>query len=152
MSSLFDDITKGIKEGITVVADKTDEFTKIGRLKVEIVSIKRNIEKKFTELGGRVYHAITVDKVGDIGDDAEVKRLVSDLGDLEQKLNDKNAEIEKVKETKEAERREREEAKKREKEDALKAEETVKKAQPEVVEAEEVPAEDKKPKTRKKSK
>jgi len=146
MSSLFEDITKGIKEGITVVADKTDEYTKIGRLKVEILGVKRNIEKKFTELGGRVYHAVAVDKVANVGEDAQVKLLVSQIGNLEQKLNDKNAEIEKVKTTKEAERREREIAKKREKEEALKAEETVKNLEPEEVEVEEVPAEEEKPK------
>jgi GTPase involved in cell partitioning and DNA repair len=141
MSSLFDDITKGIKEGITVVADKTDELTKIGRLKVEILSVKRNIEKKFTELGGRVYHVITVDKVADIDKDEEVKRMVAELGDLEQKLNEKNAEIENVKETKEAERKEREEAKKREKEEAQKEEPEV--VEVEAVEVEEVPPEGK---------
>lgn len=142
MSSLFDDITKGIKEGITVVADRTDELTKIGRLKVEILGVKRNIEKKFTELGGRVYHAMMVYKVSNIGDDEEVKRLVAELVELEKKLNDKNAEIEKVKDTKEAERQERKEAKQREKEEAQKAEEKAKKEQPEVIEAEAVEVED----------
>ena len=150
MSSLFDDITKGIKEGITTVADKTDELTKIGRLKVEIMGVKRNIEKKFTELGGRVYHAITVDKVANVGDDDEVKRLISELDELEKKLSYKNAEIENVKETKETERQERAEAKKREKEEAQKATETIEKAQPEVVEAEPVVDIEEKPKKKKK--
>ena len=138
MSSLLEDITKGIKEGITVVADKTDEYTKIGRLKVDILGIKRNIEKQFTELGGRVYHAIKVEKVKNSNEDDKVKELVSKISELEKKLNTKNKEIEKVKETKEAERREREEVKKREKE------ETKKKKEPDVIEAEavEIPPED----------
>lgn len=138
MSTLFDDISKGIKEGITIVADKTDELTKIGRLKVEILGIKRNIEKKFTELGGRVYHAITVDKVANVGKEAEAKRLITEIRELEANLNDKNAEIEKVKETKEAERREREETKQREKEEAEKAKAEAQPQKPEEIEVEPV--------------
>ena len=118
-----------------------------GAAHVGIISFR---EKKFTELGGRVYHAVAVDKIDNVNEDTQVKLLVSEISDFEQKLNDKNAEIEKVKETKETERREREEAKKREKEEALKTKETIINVQPEEVEVQEVPAEEEKPKKKKK--
>ncbi len=107
MSALLD----SIREGLELVIDKTEEYSRIGRLKVDIFGIKRNIERQFVDLGGRVYELMTADQTPDIRKDEECKKIVETVKSLEKQLHDKEAEIEKVKEEKERERRERQEAK-----------------------------------------
>ncbi len=62
MANLWDDIAKTIREGVDTVVEKTEELTKIGKIKIDILNIKRNVQKNFSELGGRVYHLITAKK------------------------------------------------------------------------------------------
>ena len=97
MANFWDDFTKTIRDGVDTVVEKTEEFTKIGRHKVDIINIKRNIEKNFAELGGRVYHLMVEKKKTQISDDKEVKVLLERVKVLEKKLKDKNVEIEKIK-------------------------------------------------------
>ncbi len=118
MSALLD----SIREGLELVVDKTEEYSKIGKLKVDIFGIKRNIERQFVELGGRVYEMMTTGAADKIAGDEECKKLVATVQSLEQQLKEKEAEIEKVKAEKERERRERQEARRREAEAAQSAE------------------------------
>jgi hypothetical protein len=114
MGSLLDDIRDGIREGIEYVADKTDEYTKIGKLKVEVLGIKRNIEKQFIELGGRTFELLSGRSKKQVAEDDEVNNLVKELKELEKKLDEKKKQIEKIKAEKEQQRKEREESRKAE--------------------------------------
>ncbi|MBN1996365.1 hypothetical protein JW935_02350 [candidate division KSB1 bacterium] len=115
MSTLWEDIRETIRDGIELVVDKTEEYSKIGKLNVEIMSIKRNVGKSFTELGGHVYELLSKKK--EVKDDDEVKRLIREIKELESKLENKKADIEHVKEDKEKERKERDEKRKNENEE-----------------------------------
>jgi len=97
MTSLWDDIAKTIREGVDTVVEKTEEFTRIGRIKVDILNIKRNIEKNFTELGGKVYHLIVEEKKSQITSDKEIKEIIDCVKLLEKELEEKNKELEAVK-------------------------------------------------------
>jgi len=97
MSSLWDDIAKTIREGVDTVVEKTEEYTRIGRIKVDILNIKRNVEKNFTELGGKVYHLIVEENKTQIATNKEVKEIVECVKLLEKELEEKNKELEKVK-------------------------------------------------------
>ncbi len=110
MASLLDNI----RDGLELVVDKTEEYGKIGKLKVDIFSIKRNIEKQFTELGGRVYELTTGTSKTKVENDDESKKIIEQIKVLETQLKDKEAEVEKVKEEKEKERQERQESRKKE--------------------------------------
>ena len=113
MASLLDNI----RDGLELVVDKTEEYGKIGKLKVDIFSIKRNIEKQFTELGGRVYELATGAVKTKVEDDDEAQKIIEQIKVLESQLQDKEAEIEKVKEEKEKERHDRQESRKKEQAD-----------------------------------
>ncbi len=113
MASLLDNI----RDGLELVVDKTEEYGKIGKLKVDIFSIKRNIEKQFTELGGRVYELATGAVKAKVEDDDEAQKIIEQIKVLESQLQDKEAEIEKVKEEKEKERHDRQESRKKEQAD-----------------------------------
>ncbi len=97
MSTLWDDITKTIRDSVDTVVGKTEELTKIGKIKVDVINIKRNIEKQFAELGGTVYHLIEEKKTS-ITSNADVKTIVEKVKNLEEQLNAKNEELANVKE------------------------------------------------------
>jgi peptidoglycan hydrolase CwlO-like protein len=129
MGSLWDDIRKTVKEGFETVADRTDEYAKIGRLKVDIAGINHNINKLFSELGGRVYHLHSKGTPEKVTKDADVTRLVDRIKAQETKLRKKEAEIEKIKKEKDKERKKR--AEETMKARAAEAEEAKAKAEPE---------------------
>ncbi len=107
MASLFDDLTDGIRDGINFVVDKTDEYSKIGKFKLDMVGIKRNIEKLFAELGGRVYEVLKESERASLGDDEEVKRMINEIKALEDSLDEKKNEIKSIRDEKERQRKER---------------------------------------------
>ncbi len=99
MANLWDDIAKTIREGVDTFVEKTEELTKIGRIKVDILNIKRNIDKNFSELGGRVYHLVVEEKKSsgkDVLADKEVKELIECVKILAKELEDKKAELESI--------------------------------------------------------
>jgi len=110
MGSLLDEIRDGIRDGIELFVDKTEEYSKIGKLNIEILGIKRNIEKGLADLGGRVYELIKTNTKG-LASDEQVKKLVESVKQLEQKLAAKKLEIKQIKDEKEKQRKEREEKK-----------------------------------------
>ena len=112
MASLLDNI----RDGLELVVDKTEEYGKIGKLKVDIFSIKRNIEKQFTELGGRTFEVLTGEGPKSVAKDEEVKKIVEELQGLEEQLQQKEAEIAQVKEDKEKERQTRQDSRKKDSE------------------------------------
>lgn len=109
MPTLLDNI----RDGLELVVDKTEEYGKIGKLKVDIFTVKRNIEKQFTELGGRVYELATGEDKTKVEDDEESQNLIEQIKVLEAQLKDKEEDINKVKEEKEKERQERQESRKK---------------------------------------
>ena len=115
MGSLLDDIRDGIRDGIELFVDKTEEYTKVGKLNIEILGLKRNIEKMFADIGGRAYEYFKTDTSKKIATDKEILGLVDSVKQLEQKLQAKKQEIEQVKQEKERERKERDDKRKAEK-------------------------------------
>lgn len=97
MSNLWADITKSIKVGIDTVVEKTEELTKIGKIKVDILNINRKIEKEFSELGGKVYKLILEENNTNISKDTAVQNMVKKINSLEKELRAKNEELEQVK-------------------------------------------------------
>ena len=96
MGTTWNKIKKSMSESYQNLSDKTGEMTQIGRLKIEIIARKRDIEKAFIELGGRVYHNVEEKKEDDILSDQRIKKLVKDIRALELKLKSLEIKIEQV--------------------------------------------------------
>ncbi len=96
MSSLWDNIKKGVAEFYTSAAERTDELAKVGVRKFDIVGIRRNIGHEMAELGGRVYHMIVEEKNKEVADDSDVKKHIKSLKRLETFLKEKEEEIEEI--------------------------------------------------------
>ena len=97
MAGFWDDITKTVRDFVDTVVVKTEELTKIGKIKVDIINNKRTIEKNFTDLGGKVYHIIVEEKKTQIAGNKEIKEIITRLKNLEKQLHGKEAELEAVK-------------------------------------------------------
>ncbi len=86
MSSIFSDLREGLREGLNVIVKKTEHFAKLGKLNIDLIGIRREIEQLFTELGGRTFELLSQEKGASVADDEEVKQLVAKLKELEKKL------------------------------------------------------------------
>ncbi len=93
MNNLWDDLSKKVREGVESVVGKTEELTRIGRMKVEIMNIRRNIEKCFAELGRNVYHLLGEEKQPKISSNANVKATIARVKALEKTLREKEEEL-----------------------------------------------------------
>jgi len=77
---------------IETITKKLNELARLGRHKIDLISLRRQIEKNFLELGGRVYHLAVEDKQTVILDDIEVINLIDTLRKLEDELKGKKQE------------------------------------------------------------
>ncbi len=94
----IDDFSNVLKRGISTIARKTDEYTKIGKIKVDIIAIKRDIDKKFNELGAKTYQLIVEQNNTKVAANEEVQKLIEDVKALNKQLQDKKDELERVRE------------------------------------------------------
>lgn len=88
MENFWSDFRKNLRAGVRTVYKKAEELTRVGRLKLEIVAVKRDIEKAFIELGGRLYHQIDQERKYDTKDDPEVAALVTKIRNKEDRLEE----------------------------------------------------------------
>ena len=96
--SFWDDLSRVFKKSVSVVAKKTDEYTKIGKIKVDIIGIKRDIDKQFNALGANVYRLIVEESNTRVGSNEEVKEILDKVKELNKTLNEKKEELGKVRE------------------------------------------------------
>jgi hypothetical protein len=98
MANLWDDIARTIRDGVDSVVEKTEELTKIGKIKVDVINIKRNIDKNFAELGGKVYHLVVEEKNTKVAGEKDVTDIIESVKILEKELEEKNAELKNIRE------------------------------------------------------
>ncbi len=97
MEKLWERIRKSVAEGVSVAAEKTEELTKLGKLKFEILNTKRKISKTFTELGSMTYDAFKGGKSNEIAKSSEVKDLINTIKELEAELDGKEEKFDEMK-------------------------------------------------------
>lgn len=98
MGTAWNKIKKSMSDGYKNLSEKTGEMAQLGRLKIEMIALKRDIEKAFVELGGRVYHGLEEKHDDDILADLRIKNLVKDIKSLEIKLKTLEKKVEQVRE------------------------------------------------------
>jgi hypothetical protein len=96
MSKFFDSISKLVVEGYNNISEKAEEVTKIGRIKIEIIAAKRDIEKLFVELGGRFYNNFNSKKTN-LYKDKEILELINKVKKKENELKALKKKIDKIK-------------------------------------------------------
>jgi hypothetical protein len=82
-----------VKSGLTVAAREAEDLTRIGRLRLEMLTTQRTIDRTFSELGGRVYDLLTGESKKSIPADKKIKELIERIGQLERELVEKEREL-----------------------------------------------------------
>ena len=100
MNTQWEDVKKGVREGLSTAAEKVELMARIGKVKLDISTIKRNIGKAEKQLGRYVYDLVTIGK-SKIAEDEKVKGLVEKISILEGDLKEKQALLEQINQEKE---------------------------------------------------
>ncbi len=108
MNNLWDDLKKNMKDWSSIAVEKaeevskiavakTEELTKISKIKIEIHQLQRDLAKTYENLGRLVaYHAKEENMVNFTGN-KEFYNSLQKIEDIQDKITEKEAEIQKVK-------------------------------------------------------
>jgi hypothetical protein len=95
MTPAMESFLEKIKKGIAVSKEKIDEYSHIGKVKLDILGAKRTIDRLYRELGKRVYQMIEMEKNAGISNNEVVLSLtrkitvdLQRLADLEMKMQE----------------------------------------------------------------
>ena len=95
--TLLEKIKKGLITGFQTASDMTSEYTKIGRIKIDIIGIKKEIEEKMLELGGRFYDNYTESGSINFENKEQIIKLINDISSLEKELKRSETKLEEIK-------------------------------------------------------
>jgi len=96
MPSLLEDVIRQVREGLSVLGERTERYTKMGRLRIDMLSLERQTDQAFSELGRRVYHLLTEEPGSEISHDDHVRKVLSRIGDLQAQLDEKRRELQRL--------------------------------------------------------
>ena len=99
MEKLWVRVKKSVVESATFAAEKTEELTKLGKAKIEILNTKHKISKSFTELGGLAYDSLKAGKADEMVKSKGIKAVIASIQKLEKELVEKEKAYEEVKQT-----------------------------------------------------
>ncbi len=90
-----------VSEAFAKLADTTQRFTKIGKIRMDILSLKKEIEHQQILLGQRVYQLVKEGQAEQIAGDEVIQDHVSRIDELNEQVAAKEAEIEELRKAKE---------------------------------------------------
>ena len=99
MDNVWEKVKKSFRDGATLSMEKIEEFTKVGKLKVEEMAAKRKIERNFVDMGERAFDLIEEGKHDGIGEDLTIKKAVENINALREELTDIEKKIKDVQES-----------------------------------------------------
>jgi hypothetical protein len=108
MKPLWNKIKKGFQTGVSVTVEKTEELSRIGKLKLDIAAIRRELTRTFTQLGETIYQKAAEEKKPELWADEEAKTLIEKIKSLKLNIREKENELEKIREEKEKQKTESE--------------------------------------------
>ena len=79
---LWDKIKKGLKDGAVMSAEKIEEYTKIGKLKLDELSAKRKIERNFLDIGERFYDLVQDAREASAPGDLVIAKAIENIRSL----------------------------------------------------------------------
>lgn len=91
MDNMWEKIKKSLREGAALSIEKIEEYTKLGKLKIEELSAKRKCERNLIDIGERVVELIKDKKEANIAEDLAIRKAYENINSLMEEI----AEIEK---------------------------------------------------------
>ena len=98
MDTMWEKIKKGLKDGAALSMEKIEEYTKIGKLKVEELAAKRKVTRNFVDIGERTFDLIEESKGSSVETDLAIKTSIENIKALRQELIDLDAKIKAIQE------------------------------------------------------
>ena len=86
MDTMWEKIKKSLKDGAALSMEKIEEYTKLGKLKVEEMAAKRKIERNFVDIGERVFDMLEEGKGSDVADDLTIKKAFENITALREEI------------------------------------------------------------------
>ena len=102
MSNLWEDVKNAIVDGYVHAADKAEELTAIGKAKVEILRLNRQIANSMSEIGGMAFDLFDKGEKTKIAKDEDILGAVEKIQAFRVEIQKWEAEIEKAKAEREA--------------------------------------------------
>jgi hypothetical protein len=97
MAPLWDDVKNAIVEGYVYASDKAEEVTQVGRAKVEILKLNRQMARLMGDMGGRVFEMFESDEQAAIPDDESLVGSVEKIRGFQKDISKWEKEIEQAK-------------------------------------------------------
>lgn len=97
MAPLWDDVKNAIVEGYVYASDKAEEMTQIGRAKVEILKLNRQIARVMGDMGGRVFEMFERGEQNAVPGDESLESSVARIHGYRQEISKWEKEIQKAK-------------------------------------------------------
>jgi hypothetical protein len=82
----WEKIKKGVREGAALSIEKIEEYSKIGKLKVEAFATKKKIERNYVDIGERVFDLVESEKNSEVVNDTVVKKAIGNIESLKEEL------------------------------------------------------------------
>jgi hypothetical protein len=93
----WEEVKKNVQKGAELAAEKISQYSRIGKLKMDQLILKRRIEKNYTAAGLRVYEYVKDDKDGVIPV-ALIDEFVQEIDCAQAEIDELEAEIVKIRE------------------------------------------------------
>lgn len=88
MSTFWDQFKQKVKTGLAVSSEKIEEYSHIGKLKLEILGTKRNISHLFRDLGKIAFNHLEKGTADQFPENEEVKTVLNRIKTAQQMLSD----------------------------------------------------------------
>ncbi|MDM7924777.1 MAG: hypothetical protein QUS35_02060 [bacterium] len=96
MTPIWDDLKKSVKDGLSVAAAKTEEYTRIGKAKLDLMNLNKSLNAAYHDLGVTVYQQASAETKKNAAQDPKVKDHIGRIEKLLQDVRDKEKEIEEI--------------------------------------------------------
>ncbi|MDR0331068.1 MAG: hypothetical protein LBH93_05120 [Chitinispirillales bacterium] len=96
MDNVWEKIKKSLRDGAVMSAEKIEEYTKVGKLKIDEMSAKRKIERNFLDIGERFYDLAQDAREADAGGDLVVTKAIENIRSLYAEIAEINEKIKEV--------------------------------------------------------
>jgi hypothetical protein len=84
--NVWEKIKKNFKDGAALSIEKIEEYSKIGKLKIEEFAAKKKVERNCVDIGERVFDLVETGKASDAVNDLLIKKAVENIRALNEEL------------------------------------------------------------------
>jgi hypothetical protein len=98
MDTMWEKLKKGLRDGAAYSMEKIEEYSRIGKLKVEEIAARRKITRTFIDIGERTFDLIETDKGPKVDTDLAIKTSMENIKALRLELEEIDRKIKDIQE------------------------------------------------------